>query len=754
MSLAVARLPFPVDEAKLAPPVTRPGSVDKAGVIARLLGSTTPFATIVAPAGYGKSTLLSRWANLDPRPFAWVQVDDRDDDSIVFLRSIAAAVDRVHPIAAAQIEALVGPGGSIWSRVPFIGNALAALTAPLVLAIDDVHALTNPECLSVLASLFAYVPPGSQVVVTGRAEPALPIARWRAQGMLEEVDASDLRLDDQEAATLLRGADVVLAGEEVAELNQRTEGWAAGIYLAALSMRGGAAARDTRVERFSGHNKMVSAYFRLEILSRLGAQEAQFLVRTSVLESMSGPLCDVVLEADDSAAMLESLERSNRFVVPLDQHGAWYRYHHLFRELLRNELDRSDPRAARDINRRAMRWCLTNDQREAALRYAHAAGEWEVLAGLIDELGLATHYDGRMQTLEEWLSWFSDADLRRFPALAVYAGWVRAMTGRAAEAERYLAIADGAVSDIPLADGSLTIQPWVATLRSATMQDGAEQARSDADLAMDLLPADSQWRSDALVMRGISSAVLGEPDLARADLRLAFAEAEALGAIDNLFLAQGELALLEAAQGEWSQAARHAELSRRLVDQARLTHYSMAAITHVAVARVALHDRRPDDARFAMTMAHRLRPMLDLGMPWLTVQVGNELVRAHLALGEAEAARGVLAETLAFIDRAPDLAALADETRSLGERVTALAGDGIWAVHLTGAELRLLPYLSTHLTFPEIADRLFVTSHTVRTQAKSIYSKLDASSRGEAVDRAVDVGLLEPMFTHRSSVAS
>ena len=123
--------------------------------------STTPFATIVAPAGYGKSTLLSRWANLDPRPFAWVQVDERDDDSIVFLRSIAAAVDRVHPIAAAQIEALVGPGESIWSRVPFIGNAIAALTTPLVLAIDDIHAITNSECLNVLASLFAYVPPGS-----------------------------------------------------------------------------------------------------------------------------------------------------------------------------------------------------------------------------------------------------------------------------------------------------------------------------------------------------------------------------------------------------------------------------------------------------------------------------------------------------------------------------------------------------------------------------------------------------------------
>ena len=211
MSLAVARLPFPVDEAKLAPPATRTGSVDKTDVIARLLGSTTPFATIVAPAGYGKSTLLSRWANLDPRPFAWVQVDDRDDDSIVFLRSIAAAVDRVHPIAAAQIEALVGPGESIWSRVPFIGNALATLTTPLVLAIDDIHAITNPECLNVLASLFAYVPPGSQVVVTSRAEPALPIARWRAQGMVEEVDASDLRLDDLEAATLLRGADVILA---------------------------------------------------------------------------------------------------------------------------------------------------------------------------------------------------------------------------------------------------------------------------------------------------------------------------------------------------------------------------------------------------------------------------------------------------------------------------------------------------------------------------------------------------------------
>ena len=182
---------------------------------------------------------------------------------------------------------------------------------------------------------------------------------------------------------------------------------------------------------FSGDDRFVSEYFRFELLSRLPPAEARFLQYTSVLDRMCGGLCDAVLQTRQSAHTLEALERTNGFVVPLDRRGEWYRYHHLFGELLHHELERSEPKVVSALNARAMAWCIANDMPEAAVVYGHAAGETDTVAGLVDALALSVHYDGRMQTLEEWLGWFGDDELRRYPALAVYGAWVRALTGRA-----------------------------------------------------------------------------------------------------------------------------------------------------------------------------------------------------------------------------------------------------------------------------------------------------------------------------------
>ena len=209
-------------------------------------------------------------------------------------------------------------------------------------------------------------------------------------------------------------------------------------------------------------------------------------------------------------------------------------------------------------------------------------------------------------------------------------------------------------------------------------------------------------------------------------------------------MAQAQLALLAAKQGAWGEAGQRARAAQALVEEAGLGDYSTSALAHVATARVALHEGRQEDARAALTRAHRLRPLLDHGIPWLTIQVGLELTRAHLALAEAGAARTVLTETERVLELRPDMGSLVEDARELHERVAATSGPaGAWAMSLTGAELRLLPYLATHLTFPEIASRLFISRNTVKTEAVSIYRKLGASSRSEAIERAVEVGLLE-----------
>ncbi|MDP9133811.1 MAG: hypothetical protein M3N56_03175, partial [Actinomycetota bacterium] len=514
--MAIAEVPFDLVEVKLAGPSARPGTVAKTDAISRLCASTLPFATVVAPVGYGKTTLLAKWVEADPRPFAWVALDGGDDDAVVFLRYIAAAIHGVEPIPAEVFEALSGPGGSTWTnRVPRVGSALRALEHPMVLVLDDLHAVANPSCLDVLAALFDYVPAGSQIVVASREDPALPLARWRAHGLVDEIGIQDLRLDEREAKQLLDAAGVELDADPLSELTEHTEGWPAGLYLAALSLQAGAPSPGSA--GFTGDDRFLSDYFRFELLSRLPPAEAEFLKYTSVLDRMSGGLCDAVLETTRSAHTLESLERRNCFVVPLDRRGEWYRYHHLFGELLRNELEHSEPDILPELNRRAMAWCIANDLPEAAIVYGHGAGETDAIASLLDGLALALHYDGRMETLEEWLGWFGDDDLRRYPALAVEAAWVRALTGRPEDAERWLALAEGATSTIPLSDGSASIEPWIATLRAGMMPNGVEQALAAADLALDQLSPDSGWRPAALFLRGVAHALLGATDRATND---------------------------------------------------------------------------------------------------------------------------------------------------------------------------------------------------------------------------------------------
>jgi LuxR family maltose regulon positive regulatory protein len=743
--MAVTAAPFDLVETKLAAPLTRRGTVAKLDVIGRLRAASVPCATVVAPAGYGKTTFLAQWAEADPRPFAWVSLDGReDDDAVVFLRYIAAAIHRVEPLPPGVFDALSGSGASAWAmRVPHVASALAALEGPLVLALDDLHTVSNRSCLDVVAALVQSVPAGSQIAIASREEPPLPLARWRARGTMHEVGVPDLRLDEREAALLLDAAGVELDASQLSDLTERTEGWPAGLYLAALSLQAGAAS-PAGTEAFNGSDRFVSEYFRLELLSRLPTADAQFLKYTSVLDRMSGGLCDAVLDTRGSARVLETLERANGFVVPLDRRGEWYRYHHLFGQLLRDELERSEPDLVPALNSRAMAWCLANDLTEAAVVYGHAADEKETVAGLIGDLALPLYYDGRMETVEEWLSWFGEDELEQYPALAVFGAWFRVLTGRPEEAERWLTLADGATSAIPLSDGSATIAPWIATLRAHMMGDGVDNALADANLALDQLSSESAWIPVALLARGLAHALLGATERAAEDFAATIESGLASGNFEDVFVAQAQLALLAARQGAWGEAGRHARTAQALVEDKGLGDYSTSALAHVVSARIALHEGRREDVRAALARAHRLRPLLDHGLPWLTIEVGLELTRVHLALAEVAAARTIFRETERVLELRPDLGSLVEDARELHDTLAATSEPaGAWAMSLTGAELRLLPYLATHLTVPEIATRLFISRNTVKTEAVSIYRKLSASSRSQAIERAVEVGLLE-----------
>jgi LuxR family transcriptional regulator, maltose regulon positive regulatory protein len=303
---------------------------------------------------------------------------------------------------------------------------------------------------------------------------------------------------------------------------------------------------------------------------------------------------------------------------------------------------------------------------------------------------------------------------------------------------------EAATSAIALSEESVMVEPWVTSLRACMMREGAEQALADAELTLEGLASGSAGRPAALVMRGTAHELLAEPARARDDFTAAVEMGLALGAMADVFVAQAQLALLAARQGSWEQAGQRARVAEAIVQEMGFGDYSTSVLADVATARVALREARQDDARAALKRAHRARPLLDHGLPWLAVKVGLELIRAHLALAEAGTARTVLAETERVLELRPRMGLLAEDARELRDCVDATSGPGgTWAMSLSGAELRLLPYLATHLTFQEIASRLFISRNTVKTEAVATYRKLSVSSRSEAVERAVDLGLLE-----------
>jgi LuxR family maltose regulon positive regulatory protein len=458
---------------------------------------------------------------------------------------------------------------------------------------------------------------------------------------------------------------------------------------------------------------------------------------------MCGGLCDTVVERHDSARVLVTLERRNRFVVPLERSRTWYRYHHLFRDLLRSELGLREPEIARELNRRAMAWCDANGMAEAALHYAHEAGDAAAVTRLIERLFLPAWYSGRVATVETWLGWYDDALLRRYPTIAVLGAWVYFLTGRPAEAARCERAAELSTASPVVPDGSASIEPWIAALRTSTCPDGIERMLADAERTVELSPH-GWFRPAAQLAAGVAHVLLGDPERGYEALTLAAEIATSAGASEDATAALAELAFIAMEAGAWEEAAIHAARAVTTVEKAGLDDYIVSGLAFAATARVAIHHGDVSQAREDVARIHRVRPLLNHGFPWMSVQIGLELTRLHLQLGEAGVAGTVLGEAEAILRVRPRLGALAELARELRQRVAATSmPSGQWALSLTTAELRLLPLLTTHLAFPQIGERLFLSRTTIKTQASSIYRKFGVASRAEAIDRAVELGLLE-----------
>ncbi len=737
---------FDLVASKLLRPLLRPGTVGRSSLIERLgRVNPRPIVSVVAPAGYGKTTLLSQWAERNGQSFAWVSVDEGDNDPKILLTYIAEALDAVEPIDGRVFDALASPVSSVpGSVVPRLGSAFSSMTSPVVLVLDDVHALHNRECRAALSVLADHVPGGSRLALAGRTEPPLRIARLRAEGRILEIGPGDMSLTREEASSLLRNAEVAVGEEEVAELHRRTEGWPAGLYLAALYLREGGSLPRAAVS-FGGDVRLVSEYVESEFLSRISPRQRVFLTRTAVLERMSGPLCEAVLGLPGSAATLAGLARSNLLLVPLDRRGEWYRYHHLFRDMLLARLHRLESELIPVLRRRAAGWCLANDLPEEALEYSMAAGDVAAAAGLVEKLGVPAQRQGRVTTLRGWFGWLEDrGGMEGHPMVAVMASIIAAMTGRPVDAERLADAVDRWQYGDPARPGDPSAEAWAALLRAVLCRRGAEQMRADADEAVRRFAAGNFVTPTPALVQGTARVLCGDLDGGDGSLEDALSLGEGAGAPEDFASALCERSLVAMARSDWGQAGVLAGQARAVLDRAGIEESFATPLVCALQARAALRRGDVPAARQELISAQRLRHLLTYALPYFAVQGRIELIRVHLALADLAGARTLMREVDELLRRRPGLGNLAGQAQALRARLAEERGPGTpGASALTAAELRLLPMLSTHLSFPEIAAQMFLSRHTIKSQVYSLYRKLGASTRSQAVTRSRELGLLE-----------
>ena len=671
--------------------------------------ATAPLAVIVAPAGYGKTALLCEWAERDQRPFAWVTADARDNHGGRLRTKIARAVMAVQPERA---------------------------TGRFVLVIDDLQVLHERAALDALSAVVTDAGPEVTLALASRTRLALPIARLREQRLITELGPRELAMTRGEAASLLRLYGLELDRDGVETLLARTEGWPAGLSLAALAV-GDPATDPAGPSRFRGEDRLVADYLRDEVLADLSADQLEFVLGTSVLHTLTGPACDAVLRRSGSAGMLSELAQSSLLLVSLDRMDQRFRYHRLLSDMLRAELRRRRPELEPQLHRRASAWHGRAGDQDNAVHHAICAGDIADAGRLVWGSVVAALGHGRRTTIDCWLHRFTEAEITEHPALALAAAHSQLTHGRGDLAAHWTAAAASAGHR---ADG---VEAGIGIMRAALARDGLPQMQHDAERAYALEPEDSQWRSRCCLLAGTADALAGRRDAAVRQLEQG-ARRAAVAAPDVHALCLTQLAVLALSEEDWEQAAVLVTRARSQIDRHRLAGSATVALVFAASAVVRAHRGRVDDAQSDLRAAMQLQSMLIDFAPWYDAELRVLVARAAVRLSDINGARTALVDASRLMRLVPGAVVLEAWLQDAWARHDAFIerASGVSAV-LTTAELRTLRFLPTHLSFREIAERAYVSANTVKSQANAVYRKLNVTCRSEAVSRAREIGLLD-----------
>ena len=696
-----------------------------------------------ATVGYGKTTLLRSWCAERPEPVVWMTLDARDDDPVRLWTHLATGVERIgHGLGQRALTSLGAVGAAVETGVDELMNDLVAYGRPATIVLDDLDAVSGEDSLRSIEYAIGRLPPSVRLLAATRSDPAICLAPLRAKRALIEIRARELSFTVDEARELIASEGVELSDDSAELLVERTEGWPAGLYLAALWLHD-LEDPDEGVRRFAGSARPVADYLTDEVLSALDPETRDFLVRTSVLERFTPELCDAVLGREDSVAVLAELARSNMFLVALDTEESSYRYHHLFGELLALELGRED---ARSLRRAAAAWCSAHGRIEAAIEYAAAAGDAEMVAEVLVEHDRELVWGGRIATFLRWVRWLPSEQLIEHPSLP--AGGAVAASLLAApevEIEQLLAVAERARRERPE-----RWSPYAEAIVEVTRANGIDRGQVGAAVGHARRAVAAARQGAGVLTVGVLAALAqalffaGDLDEARRVALEAAERPDAPDVTDGYVGCLGLLSLIDAEQGRSESAEAWA---RQAISFARERHQAaswVAALAHLGLALASAAIGRLDEAEREALRGERLRrsPQPTVGHAHaLLVLADVRIARAKLAqaAGDLRHAQRSIA-SLPDPGRLPAIAASVerdlDVTRAKGEECHLVEEP-------SPAELAVLRSLAAGLSRRQIGEQLYISLNTVKTHTRELYRKLGASSRNNALARAEALDLLE-----------
>lgn len=722
--------------------------MERAGLVQHLAGCTTKLVLVEAPAGYGKSSLVAQWraSPAEGRQFAWVSADSRDNNVVRFWWHLVAALQRACPELEARdllSHLRPQPAGRPESLLAALVNELAALSAPVVVALDDYQLISNLECHEQMAFLLTHLPPTAQIVLITRVGPPLPIGRLRTTGDLVEIKMAELRFTATEAGELVRAvSDVQLNEADLGVLLERTEGWPAGVYLAALTLRGQSSPSQF-VRQFSGDNRFIVEFLVEEVLSNQPRQIMKFLRRTAILDRFTPSLCDAVLGSANAAGIIDVLERENLFLIALDDDRQWYRYHRLFGQMLRSLLMETEPADVPALHARASRWHRQRGPAGEAITHALAAGDTAGAIAVLADSWPGRMAKGRIDEFRAWLNSIGDDRILASPVAAHCAAWCAALSGDRESFTRWLAVIETAGHDGPLPDGMQSLKSSAALLHGVFGFDGIRDMLQSARVSVDLEtdPA-SPWYALARTALGAALYLSGEFDTAVVPLRDAVLHSNASSTLIRM-LACSVSAVLATERGQLDHAQELAAAAREIVVSNDLGETPHGAPAYTACGAVSVMRGRLGAARDEFEHALRLRrPWFGIS-PWVTVDTMLRLTPVLHQLGDPAAAASLLGEAADVLVASPDGAeAQLFRVRRLEEHLSIRSRS--LAEPLTDREEEVLRLLQGSLSLREIGEELSLSANTIKTHVRAIYRKLDVGSRQEAVERGHATGILLP----------